>query len=92
MKVSEDNSIKLITSKQLEEFAVFIIERYKESQIEEEGLCEPKLLSTDEVCKLLDISRSTLWNWNKRGTLKPKKIGRKNVYYKKEIYDYVSNL
>ena len=92
MEINEFDSIKLVTNSQLEQFAIFIIEKYKESQINEGGLCEPKLFSTGEVCKLLGVSRVTLWHWKNRGILKPKKIGKKNVYYKKEIYDYMNNL
>ncbi len=37
-----------------------------------------EILSVKEVCELLDINRTTLWNWEKKGTVKSYGIeGRK---------------
>ncbi len=33
------------------------------------------LLTTDQVCKLLNISRVTAWSWEKKNLLKPVKVG-----------------
>jgi excisionase family DNA binding protein len=41
-----------------------------------------KVLTREEVCKLLGVSFTTLFNWNNEGILKNYKVGRR-VYYKK---------
>lgn len=41
-----------------------------------------KILTREEVCKLLKVSTTTLFNWNNDKVLVNHKIGRR-VYYKK---------
>jgi hypothetical protein len=41
-----------------------------------------KALTRYEVCKLLDVSTTTLFNWNRNGILVNQKRGRR-VYYSK---------
>jgi excisionase family DNA binding protein len=43
------------------------------------------LLTTEQVCKMLSIDKSSLWRWNKRGYLKSIRIGGLNRYYKSDI-------
>jgi excisionase family DNA binding protein len=40
-----------------------------------------KLLTAMEVCKLLDITRPTLWSWTKQGKLKQRRLGNR-IYYR----------
>jgi predicted DNA-binding transcriptional regulator AlpA len=35
---------------------------------------QEKLLTTEEVCEMLSVSRVTAWQWEKKGILKPKRI------------------
>ena len=42
-----------------------------------------ELLTREEVCKMLKVSNTTLFNWNNEGILKNYKVGRR-VYYKRE--------
>ena len=46
---------------------------------------EEKMLSADEVCKVLGISSNSLWRWGKSGYLKGQKVGRKVLYRKSDI-------
>ena len=39
----------------------------------------------DEICELLHIKYPTLWRIEKSGILKCKKVGRKNLYPKKDV-------
>ena len=39
----------------------------------------------DEMCELLHIKYPTLWRIEKSGILKCKKVGRKNLYPKKDV-------
>ena len=42
-------------------------------------------LTPDEVAKMLGVSKSTLWRWNKNGCLKHTKCGRRPFYKKSDI-------
>lgn len=42
---------------------------------------ENKYITREQVCDLLRIDKSTLWNWTKKGKLKSYGIGAR-VYYK----------
>lgn len=42
-------------------------------------------LTPDEVAKMLGVSKSTLWRWNKNGYLKHTKCGRRPFYKKSDI-------
>lgn len=44
----------------------------------------PSLLTTDEVAAYLRVSRQTLSLWNRRGILKPAKISKNVLRYKKD--------
>lgn len=41
--------------------------------------------SPDQVAKILDVDKSTLWRWAKRGVLTPIKIGGKNRYKMSDV-------
>lgn len=44
------------------------------------GLVQKPIFKSSEVCKMLQISRQTLYVWAKEGVLKPHKI-KSRVYY-----------
>ena len=46
---------------------------------------EEKLLTIAQVCKLLDVDKSTLWHWDKEGYLKKIHIGGKPRYKESEV-------
>lgn len=41
--------------------------------------------SRDQVAKMLDVDKSTLWRWNKRNYLKPIEIGGKRRYRMSDV-------
>lgn len=43
------------------------------------------LLSSKELCNLLNVSSVTLWRMQKEGRLKPQRVGRKVVFSKNEV-------
>jgi len=47
-----------------------------------------KLLSPDEVCELLGISKVSVWAWTKSGKLTAYGIGAKRWYKEKEILNH----
>ena len=67
----------------LQEFALALIseaQKSKESEVKDE-----KFLSVDEVAEELEVTRPTLWRWNKIGYLQPVKVGRKCLYRLSDI-------
>ena len=44
-----------------------------------------KYLTTEQVCKILSVSRVTLWNWEKAGILQSFRIGNLKRYKKSTI-------
>lgn len=48
------------------------------------------LISIDEACSLLNSVRSTLWVWEKKGTLIPaSRIGKRVMYRKSDVVDFM---
>lgn len=43
------------------------------------------LLSSKELCALLNVSSVTLWRMQKEGRLQPQRVGRKVVFSKNEV-------
>lgn len=48
-------------------------------------------LTPEEVTKMLGVSKSTLWRWNKSGYLRHTKRGRKSFYKKSGIIKFIEN-
>jgi excisionase family DNA binding protein len=46
---------------------------------------EEKYLTADEVAEKLSVTRVTLWQWDKKGILKPAKIGNKVRYRQSDL-------
>lgn len=68
----------LTTDEQLERAMLKVIEKAfgSNKQLKE----EPAWLSPAQVCKQLDIDRSTLWRWSKEGYLPGTKFGNRVRY------------
>ena len=67
-----------------------IFEEWKNEQSENERkqaqeAQKDEYLTVEQVGKLLDVSKPTLWRWAKVGYLKPVKVGHKNFYRKSDI-------
>ncbi len=50
-----------------------------------------KYLSRDDVCKLLGISKPTLWLRTKDGEIKATKVGRRVLYAESDIKKFTEN-
>lgn len=59
-------------------------EEQKEKEIQEQQKKED-YLTVSEVCKLLGVTKPTLWRWAKMNYLVPVKIGKKNYYKKSDL-------
>lgn len=51
-----------------------------------------KILTRKEVCKLLKVSTTTLFHWNKNKTLENNKVGRRVYYMKLDVMRKLNNL
>lgn len=77
-----------ISANDLQNFARALIVETREhlAQNEDEYLAVP------EVCKLLGVSKSTLWVWDKKSNLlHPRRVGRKTLYLKSEVQAFANN-
>ena len=67
-----------------------IFEEWKAEQVENERkqaqeAQKDEYLTVEQVGKLLDVSKPTLWRWAKIGYLIPVKVGHKNYYRQSDI-------
>ena len=69
------NTIREIVASELQKVKGLIIPTPKDDS--------DNIMTREEVCKLLKVSNTTLFNWNNEKILVNFKIGRR-VYYKKE--------
>lgn len=44
-----------------------------------------ELLTTSDIITLFQTCRSTIYNWEKQGKLKPYKVGRRKFYRREDI-------
>lgn len=51
-----------------------------------------ELITRDETCQLLSVSKTTLWNHTKRGKLKSYGIGNRVYYKKAEVLNSLTSL
>ena len=67
-------------------FGQFLIaEAKKELEEQLKAKNEESYLTRKEAASLLQIDVSTLWNWEKKGFLKPIEVGGKRLYKKSDI-------
>ena len=52
---------------------------------------EEKFLSPDDVCEMLNVSKPTLWRWEKLEYLLPLRVGGKVRYKLSEVKQILSN-
>lgn len=60
-------------------------ESIKKLEASKQQTPEPKPLSQKELCKLYNVSRTTVHNWEKTGKVKGRRIGRRVYYYQKDV-------
>ena len=60
-------------------------EFYEKILEETQNEADQKMISVKEAAYMLDVDRSTLWRWEKKGYLIPDRIGRKVLYRMADI-------
>lgn len=81
------NTIFHLSAKDLLDFANEILAGAKmiaQLELEKSQYCD-ELLTIDEVCELLKVSKMTLYRWDKLGILKKIEVGGKRRYRKSDV-------
>ncbi|MBQ4519625.1 MAG: helix-turn-helix domain-containing protein [Bacteroidaceae bacterium] len=60
-----------------------------QAKAEAEAAKEMATLTREEVAELLNVTKPTLWRWEKAGYLIPKKIGKRVLYLRSEVEEMV---
>lgn len=82
----EPNISITINREDLMMFGKFLIEESrKDMEAFLQAKNEEEYLTKKEVASILHVDVSTLWNWDKKGYLKPIEIGGSRLYKKSEI-------
>lgn len=80
-QVSKDDLGKVV--------AAAIQEAVKDIKPKEET-AEPRLISVEKTMELVDVSRTTLFHWNRKKILEPVKIGRTVKYRYNDVVDFIN--
>lgn len=81
------NTIFHLSAKDLLDFANEILAGAKmiaQLELEKSHYCD-ELLTIEEVCELLKVSKMTLYRWDKLGILKKIEVGGKRRYRKSDV-------
>lgn len=72
-----------VTAENLHKFAQDVVEQTltaKSKAMAGTKAADDTYLNSSQVCEKLGIAKSTLWLWQKRGYITPKKVGGHNRY------------
>jgi len=81
-------NIMIFQNEQLEELIYKTVNRCLDERCINESVSKSGdggFYDRDELCELLHIAYPTLWRIEKSGLLRCQKVGRKNLYNKKEV-------
>lgn len=80
---SGSNALFVVSGGDLQEFALSLI--FEAQKLKESEKKDEVYLSADEAAKELQITKPTLWRWDKNNYLKPVKLGRRCLYRLSDI-------
>lgn len=66
------------------------LKNIKQTEKSEKSNSENEILTREEVKNLLKISYTTLWKYNKNGTLEAKKLGSKVYYLREDLTNFLN--
>lgn len=73
----------VVNAADLKEMFLSWVEDWQEKQSRQEK--EEKFLTREEVCGLLNVTKPTLWRWQKKKYLTPVKVGNRPLYRQSDI-------
>lgn len=77
--------VQMTKDELMQDFEQVVRKVVNQMQVDGQALKNEKLTYTrDETAELLDVSLTTLHNWNKQGVFKPSAKVGKRVYYSKD--------
>ena len=81
------NNIVILNMDDLRQVVTEIVEEVCTKRVlnEKKSIDESEWLTREEVCDMLHITYTTLWRKEKCGVIRKYKVGRKNLYSKKEV-------
>lgn len=84
---SENNIQLVISSLDLKEFAMYLIEQAKSNHNTEVSKTDTKerYMLTKEVVNRLKVTKTTLWRWKNEKYLIPVKVGSQNLYKQSDV-------
>lgn len=55
---------------------------------------ENATMTTEQVCRYYDVTRTTLWRWGKEGKLTPRKVagGRRVAYLRRDVESLINKV
>ncbi|SEW10947.1 Helix-turn-helix domain-containing protein [Chryseobacterium wanjuense] len=79
--------VQMTKEELIRDFEQVVRKVVNQMQVEQQALKNEKLTYTrDETAEILNVSLTTLHNWNKQGVFKPSaKVGKKVYYSKNDI-------
>ena len=87
------NNIVILNMDDLRQVVTEIVEEVCTKRVlnEKKSIDESEWLTREEVCGMLHITYTTLWRKENEGVIKKHKMGRRNLYSKKEVMDIFSS-
>ncbi|MGI6243791.1 MAG: helix-turn-helix domain-containing protein [Prevotella sp.] len=88
-----------MSAEDLEDFALAIVAKIRSMDAEARAKAVEKakgkddrqggLLTAEEACQILGVTRGTLWRWDREGLLRKVKAGRKVLYMRKDVLGFI---
>lgn len=89
-KNNKGNCFYMITEEQLKQMITnAILEAKEQAEEERKSSEEVAAMSRNEAAAMLKVSVHTLWRWARDGYLVPKRVGRRVLYLKSDIYKII---
>ncbi len=79
-----------ISPEELKKFGESLIKETQQRN-EEKQEVSTKLITVNQVCKMLAVSRVTLWDWDKKGITDPVRLGNLKRYRLSDIEELIKN-
>ena len=83
LNLSDSNTLLLVTSGQLADFARLIVNECREEQAQAQD--EDSWITAKEAAVMLGVTKPTLWRWQRENYLVPTMRGSRNFYRKCDI-------